>query len=209
MIKVSGKFCLFAVLLTVFCLSLPLRAAAQGDSYYMKHPKEFTVEEAYEFFDRERTPYDKTQSPIPENEAAYLDHFFYVSDMAMQARVNMMQYYFAGTSAHKKQLPNYLKVIEEIGESFRISRAPTADLKQVEDLFLAALGEQRDFFIQWSNARGPAFTSLRKNFQNHELVQSSHFKLQRAYTQLMLIYPNETAHNQKAFYDHLCALDFI
>lgn len=209
MMHVCAKSCLLAFLLVLCAAFAPLRAASAQDSYYMKHPKEFTVEEAYEFFDRERTPYDKSQSPIPENEARYLDHLFYVSDMATQARVNMMQHYFAGTTAHKKQLPNYLKIIEEIIESFALSRAPTEDLKQVETLFLSALSEQRDFFVHWSKTKGNAFTDLRKNFHKNERVQSSHFKLQRAYTQLMLIYPNETPHNQKAFYDHLCALDFI
>lgn len=204
MIKAPAKFFVIVMLFS-WLPSVP--AHAEGD--YIKHPKEYSVEEAYAFFGHERVAYNPSASPIPENEKRYLEHLFYVADMATQARVNMMQYYFAGTQAHKKQLPNYLKIMEEIKESFTFARAPTKDLREVEELFLLALAEQRDFFIYWSKAQGPNFISLRKKFKNHELVQSSHIKLQRIYTQLMLIYPDETPHNQKAFYSHLCALDFI
>ena len=34
-------------------------------------------------------------------------------------------------------------------------------------------------------------------------------KLQRAYALLAQQFPGETLHNKSAFYDHLCALDFI
>lgn len=202
-LRLSGV--LFAVLL--FCALIA--PAAAEEEYYMKHPKNFTVEEAYAFFDRARTPYDKGISPLPENEAAYLEHLFYTSDMATQARVNMMQYYFAGTQAHKKYLPDYLKIMEEIIESFTLTRAPTEELKKIEELYLIALGEQRDFFIKWSSMRGSMFLRMRSQYPKDEFVESSHKKLQRVYMQLMLLYPTEDIKNQEAFYNHIAALDFI
>src|SRR5262245_46985105 len=33
--------------------------------------------------------------------------------------------------------------------------------------------------------------------------------LRQAYAELMQLYPGETAHNRDAFYDYLCALDFL
>jgi hypothetical protein len=49
---------------------------------------------------------------------------------------------------------------------------------------------------------------MRNKYNKHLLVQASHIKLQRVYTQLMLIYPNEAPDNHKAFFSHLAALDF-
>ena len=94
-------------------------------------------------------------------------------------------------------------------DGFAFVRAPTKDLKDIENLTALAIGEQRDFFRAWSSANGRDFLKLRKTYNQHELIQSSHLKLQSAYTQLMLIFPHEDDYNQKAFYNHLCALDFI
>lgn len=208
MISTHGTLRRSSFLCAIFIFFAQIAPAA-AEEYYMKHPQNFTVEEAYAFFDRPRTPYDKSISPLPENEAAYLEHLFYTSDMATQARVNMMQYYFAGTQAHKKYLPEYLKIMQQINESFALTRAPTEELKKIEELFLIALGEQRDFFIKWSNLRGSAFLRMRDHYNKDELIDSSHKKLQRVYMQLMLLYPSEDIKNQEAFYNHIAALDFI
>ena len=52
----------------------------------------------------------------------------------------------------------------------------------------------------------------RRNYEfdaNAPLVQSSHNKLMKAYQLLNVQFPKEHAHNKAAFFDHLCALDFI
>ncbi len=48
-----------------------------------------------------------------------------------------------------------------------------------------------------------------KDYANAPLILSSHQKLLQAYNELMSIYAYENGHNKKAFYSHLCALDFI
>ena len=160
-------------------------------------------------FNHERTPFDPKKSKLTQYEVAYLEHYFELTDRAMELRTNMMQYYFAGTQAHKKQLAAYITEIEKVIDGFAFVRAPTKDLKDIENLTALAIGEQRDFFRAWSSANGRDFLKLRKTYNQHELIQSSHLKLQSAYTQLMLIFPHEDDYNQKAFYNHLCALDFI
>ncbi|NIP39793.1 MAG: hypothetical protein GWO07_16190 [Candidatus Dadabacteria bacterium] len=42
-----------------------------------------------------------------------------------------------------------------------------------------------------------------------DLVHSSSNKLKRAYSILMKKCPKENGHNRQAFFDDLCALDFI
>jgi hypothetical protein len=40
-------------------------------------------------------------------------------------------------------------------------------------------------------------------------VKEAHGKLLQAYNALMRAFPGETQRNKTAFYDHLCALDFL
>ncbi len=202
---------LWALFAIIFSLSFP-NAQAHGKRSSQppaQYTKLYTVEEAYAFFNHERTPFDPKKSKLTQYEVAYLEHYFELTDRAMELRTNMMQYYFAGTQAHKKQLAAYITEIEKVIDGFAFVRAPTKDLKDIENLTALAIGEQRDFFRAWSSANGRDFLKLRKTYNQHELVQSSHLKLQSAYTQLMLIFPHEDDYNQKAFYNHLCALDFI
>ncbi|MCP4488040.1 MAG: hypothetical protein GY820_12070 [Gammaproteobacteria bacterium] len=42
-----------------------------------------------------------------------------------------------------------------------------------------------------------------------QLVKSSSQHLIAAHSLLKQLYPQETKHNQQAFFDYLCALDFI
>ena len=44
---------------------------------------------------------------------------------------------------------------------------------------------------------------------NHYKVRSSSANLQGAYSDLMRLYSSENATNKQAFFDYLCALDFI
>jgi hypothetical protein len=44
---------------------------------------------------------------------------------------------------------------------------------------------------------------------SHSKVRSSSANLQGAYGDLMRLFPSENATNKQAFYDYLCALDFI
>lgn len=214
-----GFLFVFACLLGII-LSNPAQAAKdkkkaqnEKEEEYLRHPKEYTVEESYEFFSRQRTPFDPKKSKLSPAESKYLDHFFFVTDLAFKARVNMMQYFFTGKTAHKKHLPEYIKKIDDLIQSFGLIETPSEnmkseDMKNVEELLVQALEEQKDFFKEWSTLKGAAFIRMRDNYEEHLLVQSSHMKLQRVYTQLMLIYPDEDPYNHKAFFNHLAALDF-
>lgn len=194
---------------SVVSFSSPALAAEKQQEEYLKHPKIYTVEEAYEFFGRERTKFSPEKSKLPPRDVKYMDHLFFVTDMALVARVNIMQYFFViGNKAPKKYMPAYLEEMDNLIRSFTMIEAPSEDMKQVEKLLILALEEQRDFFKEWAELKGVAFMNLRNKYKKNLLVQASHIKLQRVYTQLMLIYPNEAPYNHKAFFNHLAALDF-
>ena len=61
-----------------------------------------------------------------------------------------------------------------------------------------------------ATAEGQPFPyALHKGGNVHSLVRSSSNQLIQAYDYLMQSYPQESPHNRQAFFDHLCALDFI
>lgn len=75
---------------------------------------------------------------------------------------------------------------------------PGTRLKPVVDQVVSAIEDQRDYFQgRWSGG----------NTQSK--IQSSSAKLHQAYSFLMSLYPDENASNKQAFFDYLCALDFI
>ena len=75
---------------------------------------------------------------------------------------------------------------------------------------IESIKEQQEFFNAWEKARGTdKFELYSKNMANHPKVKSSHGKLLQTYYILKAAYPREDEQNLQAFYDHLCALDFI
>ena len=74
---------------------------------------------------------------------------------------------------------------------------------EARDLVLAALADQRAYFESWQREKEGRAS------RNEALVQSSHSRLVQAYNVLMSRFPQEGAGNRDAFFDHLCALDFI
>jgi hypothetical protein len=65
------------------------------------------------------------------------------------------------------------------------------------------MAEQRAALAEWRKTVLPA------NLGGHPLVASSSGKLHRAYGDLLALFPQEDAHNKAAFFDYLCAMDFI
>jgi hypothetical protein len=65
------------------------------------------------------------------------------------------------------------------------------------------MGEQRAALAEWRKTAVPA------DLARHPLVASSSGKLRRAYGELLTLFPQEDAHNKAAFFDYLCAMDFI
>jgi len=64
--------------------------------------------------------------------------------------------------------------------------------------------QQHRSFFELQNVSGSNAKASR-----NQLIQSSHQHLLAAYGVLMHSYPEETKHNKQAFFDYLCALDFI
>lgn len=170
--------------------------------------KEMTIDEAYKAIPKERTPYNKKETQISEAEAKYLDHLFFVTDVAMQKRMMMLRHFSEGR--HRFYLKTYNIELGTLLGGFDLIDAPSPSLQKAEDLIVLAIRQQQQFFNEWAALEGtPEYESTKQGYVKHMLVQISHQNLLAAYNVLMKLYPNETDHNKKSFYTHLCALDFI
>lgn len=167
-----------------------------------------TIEQAYLAIPHKRTQFDLKQSTLPDAEKAYLDHFFFVTDLALQKRMMMLHYF------KKEQEQFYLKTYNtEIGNmiaTFNLIPPPTEQLKKATDTLKTALRQQQKFFNDWADAKDTdKYRRLQKNYKSELMVISSHNSIMSIYTLLSETYPEEAEHNKKAFYDHLYALDLI
>ena len=156
-----------------------------------------TVDEAYRKIPHRRTEYQQQNSTISEEEAAYLQQLFNVVDNAVVERVATLGSILGSEEAADYE-KNYLQILTMIQ-----SRPVPLKARPAHRLIEEAIREQSEFLAQWENQGSRQFE------RSHPLVQSSHRKLYKAYQLLMAAYPGETQHNKQAFFDYLCALDFI
>jgi len=177
-------------------------------SYTPSFAQEMSVKEAYQTLRHQQTTFKRSIASMSERESKYLEHLFFVTDMAFRERMVMLQYF--GKRKDGDYIHKYNDQIGELMAGLALVQPPNSRLAQVTKLIKEAITEQKTFYNEWHNARGSArYDALHKNYTSHRLVQSSHGKLIQAYNVLRQTYPREAQHNTQSFFDHLCALDFI
>lgn len=150
-----------------------------------------SVEDAYKAIPHRQTVFRVEQSNLPPGEAAVVGDMLALAEKAMVERVRALK-----TSPDSMR---YEKPIADILGRLRRLPAP-AKLEPVREELLKAIEQHRAYFA----IRGKGGEK-----EKQRLVQQSHRALIRTYDLLIELYPDETAHNRQAFYDYLCALDFI
>ena len=153
-----------------------------------------TVEQAYRAIPHERTVFDVGAATMEAEERTFLERFFDLIDQAIVARVERMQ------ALPSRGAPS--DRYDELLQHFGAMPVPVR-LRHVHQLVIDAVKEQRASLDEWR--RSGATSDIRR----HPRVQRASQKLHAAYGELMQLFPREGAHNQQAFYDYLCALDFI
>lgn len=153
------------------------------------------VEDAYRAIPHRRTVFNVEAARMSPEERTYLTTLFTLVDLAVVERVDML-------SALRQKQPvgkdDYDAVLGQLGTVPVPSR-----LRGVHQLVVSAIMEQRAALAQWRNGGPP------EQLGGHALVVSSSTKLRQAYGELMQLFPEENGHNKAAFFDYLCALDFI
>ena len=148
-----------------------------------------TIEEAYRLIPHQQTVFQSASARMAAPERAYLTALFSAIDQAIVARV----------SARRNS--TVAQAYAPVWKAWADLKPPAA-LKGVQDKVRAAIEDQQAFLLELEKHQTNADL-------NHPKVRSSSGNLQAAYADLMRMYPGENATNKQAFFDYLCALDFV
>lgn len=157
-----------------------------------------SVDEAYARIPHQRTPFSAVTSGATRSQAESLARLFDLSDQAMVLRVRALAALHARDAALLRDiLRGYPAAIDGLQQE-----AASPEVRRAQALVLVAVRQHRAFFEAKlaSGLRDAAFTPD---------VHQASSRLREAYSLLMATFPRETARNRQAFFDHLCALDFL
>ena len=184
----------------VVCSSLLL----SGASFYA-----ISVQEAYRAIPHRYTPFESTRVKMGPQDAAVLEEFFRLLNLAIVERVQA-QAWFQSNGKRGVAFPNYQRNTDRLIVQLETSTIPEA-LKAMHCDVIDALKDQRAYFEEWQQAvrRGEPFRYPPGSSPHHPRILSSSQKFRQAYGRLIHLYPQETERTKQAFFDHLCALDFI
>jgi hypothetical protein len=148
-----------------------------------------SVDEAYRLIPHRQTVFQSGAARMPAAERDYLVALFNAIDQAIVAKVS------------SRRDSTVAQAYAPVWSAWRELNPPAA-LRATQDRIKAAITDQQAFLLEIEQKR----TSWN---MSHPKVRSSSGNLQGAYGDLMRIYSNENATNKQAFFDYLCALDFI
>ena len=149
-----------------------------------------TIDEAYASANHRRTPFEASGSALPADASAALSRFFALTDQGVVLRIESMR----GASV----APRYAALIAALrAEPFPPSIAAARD-----EVVAALLLHQR--VDEAGSARG-----ARASLPKVPDISTASGKLHSAYGMLMRAYPAATGRQKQAFFDHLCALDYL
>ncbi len=157
-----------------------------------------SVEDAYRTIPHRRTVFQTNQTEMSTVENEYLDNFFHLVDLAIVERVEMMSWLTTNGQKGRKGI-NYDKVLNDLE-----GLDTPSSLAEIHRLVIEAIEHQRSFLEEWQKDPGK-----KHNFASDPKVRGANKKLIHAYQKLIGLYANESQHNKQAFFDYLCALDFI
>ena len=165
---------------------------------------ELTVEEAYQAIPHKRTVFDTKASTLSTLQADALQQLFDLADRGIVLRVQGLRTLHSTSSSGDHSV---LLGYRSLASSVTSLRVP-AEIESARNLVLQSLQLHQQYFATQFHTKqsgGKPDTALR---QNRDVTQASQ-KLIAAYGSLIKAFPNETALNRQAFYDYLCALDFL
>jgi len=168
-----------------------------------------TIDEAYQAIPHKRTPYSTQESALSLPEREFLSRFFTLSDQALVERVATLAAFRAGD---RRRFITYEANVSRILAELSALQEPTS-ARGFVTMLSEAIQQQRLFFQKWETALAeqrpfsfPTGTTINGVDPN---VSKASADLRRLYADLMARYGAEHAQNREAFYQHLCALDFL
>ena len=161
-----------------------------------------TIEEAYAAIPHQRTVFDRSASRLSKAQVEGLLQLFALTDRGTVLRVEAMRAFRGGQlQDFRAALDRYRTLIEAL----RSLNLP-GELMPAHALIVQSVqGHQRFFEASLKASDSLARRELVFTTEVHE----SSRKLRQAYDLLMKMYSNEPGVNKSAFFDYLCALDFL
>lgn len=154
---------------------------------------EMSIDEAYKAIPHKRTVFDSKISTINSKDKDLLIKSFALVETAIVCKVEMGKAYSTGNYSKNSCYP---KIIEDWKKLDHIEA-----IKSYFSLILESIQDHEKYFLRWKKE---------KKAPDYQLeIQVSHGKLVSAYNVLMTYYNQEPPFNKAAFFDYLCALDFI
>lgn len=155
--------------------------------------KALTVEEAYQAIPHRQTAFDKTDRALPVAQREQLSSLLNLAEQGMVLRVSALKRSITFSSYEKKitRVKQQLKKLAVFG-----------GLNLARQDILSALETQQQYFTLREKPNV-------QKAQSQQLIQQGHHLLISAYNRLLQSYPKASAKNKQAFFDYLCALDFI
>jgi hypothetical protein len=163
-----------------------------------------TADQAYSALKHRRTVFDARATKASKVQVESLKRLFAMAELGTVLKVRAYHAHARGDkAAYTAVLADYDSLIEVA------KRQPSsAEIKPAQDLVVGAIVEQRGVLAA-SAAKPPAVLQSRDQLARSPEVQKVHRDLIRAYNILRTTFPNEPTVNRDAFYDYLCALDFL
>jgi hypothetical protein len=163
-----------------------------------------TVEEAYRAIPHNRTVFDAHASKLSAVQINALKQLFDLSDKGVVLRVEGLN---AFSSDNLSTIQSVLSGYRTLTSALLSLQAPD-EIKPAQDLVLQSIQLHQRYFEARLHER-EASDKVELLYRRNPEVGLASQKLQAAYGVLMNRFPNEPAVNQRAFYDYLCALDFL
>jgi hypothetical protein len=161
-----------------------------------------TPEEAYAAIPHQRTSFDARASTLSRAQADSLQRLFALSDQGVVLRVEGMR---AQRSRNAAELKRVIQAYDALIEKLAVQTF-VPEVVPARDLVVEALRDQKRFIASKPEG-GMQFTG--NELATTPDVKRASGKLQQAYGLLLKTFPGEVARNKAAFYDYLCALDYL
>lgn len=156
------------------------------------------VSQAYRAIPHKQVTFSSNKSVLTREEAKYLEKAFSFVDLAVVERVTLMR-----TLKRKGNRPLRLDNYDQILKRLLALDVPTG-LGYFHQQVMASIVEEQDYYRSLQDR--PSVTVVDRR---HALIQQAHHRLMASHKFLIERYPEESRSNYQAFYEHLCALDFI
>jgi len=157
-----------------------------------------SVAEAYRAIPHNQVTYRSSKSALKRAEAEYLEQAFSLVDLAVVERIVLLRNIQSKTPKPIR-LENYDQILKRL-----MTISVPSGLEYFHQQVVAAIMEEKDYYQ--GLGEHPSISTVN---QWHPLIRRPHRRLIASYQFLASRYPQESRRNQQAFYEHLCALDFI